>query len=191
MIVHAGRGKVRGTGRGECVVIPDLTRREFVESTCLAGGMLAAIGSDTAAVAQPVPAAGPIGPSDQSLTLRINGASHVLTVDPRTTLLDLLRERLDLTGTKKGCDMGACGACTVLVDGRRHNACLTLAVMVAGREITTIEGLAKGSELIPCNRPSSTTTPSSAATAPRARSCRPSASSRRAASAATPRSASS
>jgi xanthine dehydrogenase YagT iron-sulfur-binding subunit len=71
------------------------------------------------------------------------------TVDPRTTLLDVLRERLGMTGTKKGCDMGACGACTVHVDGRRVVSCLTLAAMAEGKSVTTIEGLAHGDELHP------------------------------------------
>lgn len=79
--------------------------------------------------------------------LRINGAEHGLEIDPRVTLLDALRERIGLTGTKKGCDHGQCGACTVLVDGRRINSCLTLAVMQEGAAITTIEGLAQGDEL--------------------------------------------
>jgi xanthine dehydrogenase YagT iron-sulfur-binding subunit len=84
-----------------------------------------------------------------SFTLRINGADHELTLDPRVTLLDALREHLHLTGTKKGCDQGQCGACTVLVDGRRINACLTLAVMHEGDEITTIEGLGTPDNLHP------------------------------------------
>jgi len=77
-----------------------------------------------------------------SLTLRVNGEPHVLpALDPRTTLLDALREHLHLTGTKKGCDLGHCGACTVLADGRRIKACLTLAALCEEQEITTIEGL--------------------------------------------------
>jgi xanthine dehydrogenase YagT iron-sulfur-binding subunit len=84
------------------------------------------------------------------LTLRINRVEHTLqSVDPRVTLLDAIRDYLGLTGTKKGCDRGECGACTVLVDGRRINACLTFAVMHEGREITTIEGLADDNELHP------------------------------------------
>lgn len=75
------------------------------------------------------------------VTLSINGVAHALRIDPRTTLLDALREHLQLTGTKKGCDQGQCGACTVHVNGRRINACLTLAVMHEGDEITTIEGI--------------------------------------------------
>ena len=80
-------------------------------------------------------------PESVPVNLTVNGATHALMIDPRTTLLDLLREHLDLTGTKKGCDQGQCGACTVLVDGRRINSCLTFAVMYDGTQITTIEGL--------------------------------------------------
>jgi xanthine dehydrogenase YagT iron-sulfur-binding subunit len=83
------------------------------------------------------------------LRLRINGQAHTLKLEPRVTLLDLLRERLQLTGTKKGCDHGQCGACTVLVNGRRINSCLALAVMHDGAEVTTVEGLARGTELHP------------------------------------------
>ncbi|HEY8072431.1 MAG TPA: 2Fe-2S iron-sulfur cluster-binding protein, partial [Methylocystis sp.] len=79
-------------------------------------------------------------PETVSVSLTVNGTRHSLTLDPRTTILDLLREHLDLTGTKKGCDQGQCGACTVLVDGRRINSCLTFAVMYDGARITTIEG---------------------------------------------------
>src|SRR5499427_2128542 len=85
-----------------------------------------------------------------SITLTINGvASTIALDDPRVTLLDLLRERLDLTGTKKGCDRGQCGACTILVDGRRINSCLALAVSHDGAAITTIEGVAQGDRLHP------------------------------------------
>ena len=83
------------------------------------------------------------------LQLKINGAEHKLRLDPRTSLLDLLREQLQLTGSKKGCDHGQCGACTVLVNGRRINSCLTLAVVHEGDEVTTIEGLARGDQLHP------------------------------------------
>jgi xanthine dehydrogenase YagT iron-sulfur-binding subunit len=86
---------------------------------------------------------------DADIALRINGEEHRLTVDVRTTLLDLLREQLDLVGAKKGCDHGQCGACTILVDGRRANACLALAVAHDGAELTTVEGLAEGDELHP------------------------------------------
>ncbi|MER7486851.1 2Fe-2S iron-sulfur cluster-binding protein [Streptomyces sp. NPDC126497] len=87
--------------------------------------------------------------TSSSVTLNINGEKHTLSVDHRTTLLDALRERLDLTGTKKGCDQGQCGACTVLVDGRRTVSCLQLAVASGDREITTVEGLADGDRLHP------------------------------------------
>ncbi len=81
--------------------------------------------------------------------LTINGEARQLEVDPRQSLLDVLRETLDLTGTKKGCNQGACGACTILLDGKRVLSCLTLAVMHEGARVTTIEGLAKGEELHP------------------------------------------
>ena len=84
------------------------------------------------------------------MTLTVNGVKRTIALDdPRVTVLDLLRERLDLTGTKKGCDRGQCGACTVLVDGRRINSCLALAVSLDGAEVLTIEGLAKGDQLDP------------------------------------------
>jgi xanthine dehydrogenase YagT iron-sulfur-binding subunit len=83
------------------------------------------------------------------LTFTINGSTHHLNVAPWTTLLDLLRETLDLTGTKKGCDHGQCGACTVLVNGKRINSCLALAVTLPGADVTTVEGLASGDELHP------------------------------------------
>jgi xanthine dehydrogenase YagT iron-sulfur-binding subunit len=86
---------------------------------------------------------------DAEIALRINGEEHRLTADTRTTLLDLLREQLGLTGAKKGCDHGQCGACTILLDGRRANACLALAVAHDGAELITVEGLAEGDELHP------------------------------------------
>lgn len=86
------------------------------------------------------------------VSLQINGVQKNIKVDPRTTLLDLLREELHLTGTKKGCDHGQCGACTVHVNGQRINSCLTLAVMQNGNKITTIEGLANGEELHPMQK---------------------------------------
>jgi len=85
-----------------------------------------------------------------ALNLTVNGTHHQVRLDdPRVTLLDLLRERLDLTGTKKGCDRGQCGACTVILDGRRVNACLVLALSCAGARVLTIEGLAQGEALHP------------------------------------------
>jgi xanthine dehydrogenase YagT iron-sulfur-binding subunit len=88
-------------------------------------------------------------PQKVSLSLTVNGVARQLTVAPWTTLLDALRDHLDLTGTKKGCDHGQCGACTVLVNGRRINSCLTLAIMKDGAEVTTIEGLATNGALHP------------------------------------------
>jgi xanthine dehydrogenase YagT iron-sulfur-binding subunit len=93
-----------------------------------------------------VPAA---GPAAVPVTLRINGTSHGVSLEPRVSLLDALREHLGLTGSKKGCDQGTCGACTVWIDGRRVLACLTLAVAAEGHDIVTIEGLADGGELHP------------------------------------------
>lgn len=97
------------------------------------------------------PAAAPpaVSPRAQPLTLQVNGTAHTLRVGPEVTLLDALREHLHLTGSKKGCGLGQCGACTVLMDGRRVNSCLVLAVRAAGREIRTIEGLAQDGVLHP------------------------------------------
>jgi xanthine dehydrogenase YagT iron-sulfur-binding subunit len=128
----------------------EVTRRELLEVAAVTGGILAAgghlmPGAVTRAVAQ---AAQP-SPTPLEVALRINGADHRLTLDPRTTLLDTLREHLHLTGAKKGCGLGQCGACTVLMDGKRVKSCLSLAALVEGREITTIEGLAQGEQLHP------------------------------------------
>jgi xanthine dehydrogenase YagT iron-sulfur-binding subunit len=123
----------------------ELTRREFLAATgVLSSGL--AIGLPRIAAAQQ---ASPGASQVISLTISINKQTRHLSVDTRTSLLDLLRENLDLTGSKKGCDHGQCGACTVLLDGRRVNSCLTLAVAAAGSEITTIEGLADGDSLSP------------------------------------------
>jgi xanthine dehydrogenase YagT iron-sulfur-binding subunit len=86
---------------------------------------------------------------EAAVTLRVNGVDHQLRLDPRVTLLDALRDVLRLTGTKKGCDQGACGACTVLVDGKRVVSCLMLAAQADGREVTTVEGLSRDGELHP------------------------------------------
>lgn len=91
-------------------------------------------------------------PTVSTVRITVNGEPRDVTLDNRTSLLDLLRERLDLTGAKKGCDHGQCGACTVLVDGARTNACLQLAVMVDGREVTTVEGLGTAGDLHPVQR---------------------------------------
>jgi xanthine dehydrogenase YagT iron-sulfur-binding subunit len=106
-----------------------------------------AMGLRSRAGGQPFP--GLVLPEMVSVSLTVNGNPHRLSLDPRTTLLDLLREHLDLAGTKKGCDQGQCGACTVLIDGRRVNSCLAFAVMHDGAQITTIEGLAANGALHP------------------------------------------
>lgn len=127
------------------------TRRQFLKKVAATGVAISLgpavmrIGSVQAADA----AAGNEMLPPMEIRLKINGHEHALTLDPRTSLLDTLREHLQLTGSKKGCDHGQCGACTVLVNGRRVNSCLTLAVMVEGDEITTIEGLAQGDQLHP------------------------------------------
>ena len=97
----------------------------------------------------PPPTTGDSATFQVAVQLTVNGTQHALSLDPRSSLLDVLREHLDLTGTKKGCDHGQCGACTVLLDGRRVNSCLTLAVMKDGAHVTTIEGLANDGMLHP------------------------------------------
>jgi xanthine dehydrogenase YagT iron-sulfur-binding subunit len=127
----------------------DLTRRELLKLTAATGGALAA-GPLLPGVAPPAAAQGAdAAPPPVNVVLRVNGAEHRLTLDPRTTLLDALREHLHLTGSKKGCGLGQCGACTVLMDGKRVKSCLSLAALVDGREITTVEGLAQGERLHP------------------------------------------
>ncbi|MFF7167053.1 (2Fe-2S)-binding protein [Streptomyces sp. NPDC008086] len=135
------------TGTGEPSTAP--TRRTFVATTAVGGAVVAAgvIGGSFLTGSQEAAAAG--APPAGQLSLTVNGTRRTVTVDNRTSLLDLLREHFGLTGSKKGCDAGACGACTVLVDGRRVNSCLTLAVRLEGAEVTTIEGLADGDELHP------------------------------------------
>jgi xanthine dehydrogenase YagT iron-sulfur-binding subunit len=121
-----------------------LNRRTFVGASIALGGAVAA---------GPMIAGCDKRTDDDGHTsvvhLKINGEQREITVDNRTSLLDMLRERAGLPGTKKGCDQGACGACTVLVNGRRINSCLSLAVMHDGAEVTTIEGLAQGGQLHP------------------------------------------
>ena len=126
----------------------EVSRRTFLTAaTVLGAGVVA--GMPTLSRAEAAHAAAASVAQTASITLNVNGAAHALTVDTRTSLLDALRENLELTGSKKGCDHGQCGACTVLVDGRRVNSCLTLAVVAAGAQITTVEGLARGEELHP------------------------------------------
>ena len=123
----------------------DVTRRSLI-----AGGVATA-----ATATAPLGAVAPMTPTQRpaaatmKVKLKVNGKSRALDIDPRTTLLDALREHLDLTGTKKGCDHGQCGACTVIVEGRRINSCLTLAVMHDGDDVTTIEGLGTPGDLHP------------------------------------------
>lgn len=127
-----------------------LSRRTFIAASAVGGAAAVAGPSllDTEPTAEA--AADPVAEGFGSrVTVTVNGARRTVTVDNRTSLLDLLREHFGLTGTKKGCDAGACGACTVLVDGRRVNGCLTLAVRLEGAEVTTIEGLASGERLHP------------------------------------------
>ena len=93
-----------------------------------------------------------VGPASVPVPLEVNGRQHTVELEPRVSLLDALREHLDLTGSKKGCDQGTCGACTVWVDGRRVLACLTLAIAASGHQIVTIEGLADEDELHPMQR---------------------------------------
>jgi len=124
-----------------------LTRRDLIKVSA-ATAATAAIYPHSSALAARENATTP-APEMMPLTLKVNGESRQLEVDTRTTLLDALRENLHLTGTKKGCDHGQCGACTVLVDGRRLNACLTLAVMHQDAEITTVEGLGSPDNLHP------------------------------------------
>lgn len=121
-----------------------LTRRGFLQ-TAVAAAAAAHLPHAAAAPGVPATPAIPARP----VKLDINGKSHALMLEPRVSLLDALREYAGMTGTKKGCDRGQCGACTVLVNGRRVNACLTLAVMHEGDRITTIEGIAQGEQLAP------------------------------------------
>ena len=127
------------------------SRRTFlIQSGGLLGATLATpLVARAEAVADKLAPPSPIVSGPTNMALTINGQTRNLRLEPRVTLLDALREYLDLTGSKKGCDHGQCGACTVLVDGQRVNSCLTLAVMAQGKQITTIEGLAKGDDLHP------------------------------------------
>jgi xanthine dehydrogenase YagT iron-sulfur-binding subunit len=126
---------------------PDQTRRGILIAGALSA--TAATLPSTAGAAPEAAAASTPPPVVGKVALRVNGGQVEMQVDTRTTLLDLLREHLHLTGTKKGCDQGQCGACTVLVDGRRINSCLSLAVMHEGAEVTTIEGLGQPGNLHP------------------------------------------
>ena len=131
---------------------PVVTRRSFMASAGAAAASLAvplAAQAEAVPVAADVAAAQAASPLAVPVALTVNGQLYKLTLEPRVTLLDALREVIGLSGSKKGCDRGQCGACTVLVDQRRINACLSLAVMCQGTSITTIEGLAKNNSLHP------------------------------------------
>jgi xanthine dehydrogenase YagT iron-sulfur-binding subunit len=142
------------TAAGHAMYEPGLllTRREWNLTALVTGFAFVFLRGCKTRDPDPVPAPSAPVVDDVAITLDINGKVRELRVDPRASLLDTLRERLELTGTKKGCDMGQCGACTVLLDGERVLACLTLAVMAQGKKITTIEGLATGDELHPMQK---------------------------------------
>lgn len=149
----------------DAALVPEsMARREFLKNSMLAGSgaliasrllgagggqALAAMQLSSAPTQTPASSVAAQTTGTVAVRLRVNGTNYGLRLDPRTSLLDLMREKLDLPGTKKGCNHGQCGACTILVDGRRINSCLALAVIYDGSEITTIEGLAKGDELHP------------------------------------------
>src|SRR5438093_7456203 len=144
------------------------TRRRFLKTTGAATLALASPHATGEAEAQTAPL------QTERVNLTINGRPYAVDLDPRTTLLDTLREHLGLTGSKKGCDQGQCGACTVIVNGQRINSCLTLAVMHSGDEITTIEGLANGDDLHRCRPLLCATMDCNAGIAPPDRFVRPS-----------------
>lgn len=125
------------------------SRRRFLQTAAAAAALSSAPLVHAKAMPTEGPSAAPPPVPAKPVHLTINGRDYVLHIEPRVTLLDALRDYAGLTGTKKGCDRGQCGACTVLVDGRRINSCLTLAVMHEGERITTVEGLAGGAALSP------------------------------------------
>jgi aerobic-type carbon monoxide dehydrogenase small subunit (CoxS/CutS family) len=129
---------------------PGISRRSFLKAAGVAGGAVTAgllIKPSGRVRAAPLPITEPLGPGPVEVTLEVNGKKRVLKLEPRVTLLEALRDHLGLTGTKRTCDHGECGACTVLVDGRATCACMTLALDAQGKKITTIEGLAQGKTL--------------------------------------------
>jgi xanthine dehydrogenase YagT iron-sulfur-binding subunit len=134
---------------------PVSSRRQFISRlAAISAGITVAAPLARSAIAEGTDLEGRFPRQDPEsglveISLKVNGRPEKLKIDPRVTLLDAIRDRLDLTGMKKGCDRGACGACTVHINGRRVLSCLTLAVMAHGEEVTTVEGLAKGDELHP------------------------------------------
>src|SRR5215831_2741571 len=125
----------------------NVSRRDFLKSASV-GGLVTAVGS-AAEVAAQTPGPQVIGPGEVPIQLNVNGKPITLKIEPRVTLLDALRMRADLTGNKRGCDRGACGACTMIVDGRTVYSCSTLAIEVQGKKIRTVDGLADGTRLHP------------------------------------------
>ena len=122
----------------------DVSRRDFFKTVGVAS-----VVSATAKVAAEQAGPAAIGPGDVPITLTINGQRHQLRVEPRVTLLDAMRTRLDITGQKRVCDRGACGACTVIIDGRTYYSCSMLAIEAQGKSVRTVDGLAKGNQLHP------------------------------------------
>ena len=125
----------------------NVSRRNFLKSTGVVGLAATVVSAPDAAEAQTGPR--PVGPGEVPVRLNVNGKQLNLMIEPRVTLLDALRMRADLTGNKRGCDRGACGACTMIVDGRAVYACSTLAIEVQGKQIRNVDGLANGATLHP------------------------------------------
>jgi len=128
---------------------PVVTRRGFLQTAVAAASVVSVPRANAQRTTASPSSSAAAATTPRSVSLNVNGQAITLNIEPRVTLLDALREYIGLTGTKKGCDRGQCGACTVLVDGRRVNSCLTLAVMSEGKQITTVEGLASGDHLSP------------------------------------------
>jgi xanthine dehydrogenase YagT iron-sulfur-binding subunit len=149
-MLHSNDGSAAPNKAGQMMSV---NRRQFVASAIAASLALwawpAAALADTSSVNPQSKSDAVFAPTSRSVTLQVNGDLHTLDLDTRVTLLDALRENLGLSGTKKGCDQGTCGACTVIVDGRRIKSCMTLAAMEEGKQIATIEGLAQGDRLSP------------------------------------------
>src|SRR5215475_5620585 len=125
-----------------------VSRRDFLKSASI-GGLVTAVTTTAAEVEAQTPGPRMVGPGEVPVQLNVNGKQINLRIEPRVTLLDALRMRADLTGNKRGCDRGACGACTMIVDGRTVYACSTLAIEVQGKQIRTVEGLSTGNTLHP------------------------------------------